>query len=126
MDLITASPPSVMGNIRGDQMRALAISGTERVPALPDVPTFAEAGLPQYSVLNWSGMAAPKGTPPEIVGQAAGGGCQSPGRAGRAEFLTSQGAEPGGMTAEAFAQLMHEETARWRDVAATAGFEAQT
>ena len=67
VDLITASPPSVMGNIRGGQMRALAISGTERVPALPDVPTFAEAGLPQYSVFNWSGLAAPKGTPPEVV-----------------------------------------------------------
>ena len=41
------------------------------------------------------------------------------------EFLASQGAEPGGMTAEAFAQLMQEETARWRDVAADAGFEAK-
>ena len=67
-----------MGNIRGDQMRALAISGTERVPALPDVPTFAEAGLPQYSVLNWSGLAAPKGTPPEVIAEAAGRGRQRP------------------------------------------------
>ena len=67
VDLITASPPSVMGNIRGGQMRALAISGTERVPALPDVPTFAEAGLPQYSVSIGPGLAAPKGTPPEVI-----------------------------------------------------------
>ena len=41
------------------------------------------------------------------------------------EFLASQGAEPGGMTPEAFAQLMQEETDRWRDVAAKAGFEAK-
>ena len=125
VDLITASPPSVMGNIRGGQMRALAISGTERVPALPDVPTFAEAGLPQYSVLNWSGLAAPKGTPPEVIEKLQAGIAKALTELDVQEFLTSQGAEPGGMTAAAFAQLMQEETARWRDVAATAGFEAK-
>ena len=125
VDLITASPPSVMGNIRGGQMRALAISGTERVPALPDVPTFAEAGLPQYSVLNWSGLAAPKGTPPEVIEKLQAGVAKALTEPDVQEFLISQGAEPGGMAAEAFAQLMKEETARWRDVAAAAGFEAK-
>jgi tripartite-type tricarboxylate transporter receptor subunit TctC len=125
VDLITASPPSVMGNIRGGQMRALAISGTERVPALPDVPTFAEAGLPQYSVLNWSGLAAPKGTPPEVIEKLQAGVAKALTEPDVQEFLTSQGAEPGGMAAEAFAQLMQEETVRWRDVAAAAGFEAK-
>ena len=125
VDLITASPPSVMGNIRGGQMRALAISGTERVSALPDVPTFAEAGLPQYSVLNWSGLAAPKGTPPEIIRKLQEGVAKALAEPDVKEFLASQGAEPGGMTPEAFAQLMQEETDRWREVAAKAGFEAK-
>jgi tripartite-type tricarboxylate transporter receptor subunit TctC len=125
VDLITASPPSVMGNIRGGQMRALAISGAERVPALPDVPTFAEAGLPQYSVLNWSGLAAPKGTPPEVIEKLQAGVAKALTEPDVQEFLISQGAEPGGMAAEAFAQLMKEETVRWRDVAAAAGFEAK-
>jgi tripartite-type tricarboxylate transporter receptor subunit TctC len=125
VDLITASPPSVMGNIRGGQMRALAISGAERVPALPDVPTFAEAGLPSYSVLNWSGLAAPKGTPPEVIEKLQAGVAKALTEPDVQEFLISQGAEPGGMAAEAFAQLMKEETVRWRDVAAAAGFEAK-
>jgi len=125
VDLVMASPPSVMGNIRGGQMRALAISGTERVPALADVPTFAEAGLPQYSVVNWSGLAAPKGTPPEIISKLQAGVAKALTEPDVREFLASQGALPGGMTAEAFAQLMQEETARWHDVAAAAGFKAQ-
>jgi tripartite-type tricarboxylate transporter receptor subunit TctC len=125
VDLITASPPSVMGNIRGGQMRALAISGAERVPALPDVPTFAEAGLPSYSVLNWSGLAAPKGTPAEVIEKLQAGVAKALTEPDVQEFLISQGAEPGGMAAEAFAQLMKEETVRWRDVAAGAGFEAK-
>jgi tripartite-type tricarboxylate transporter receptor subunit TctC len=125
VDLITASPPSVMGNIRGGQMRALAISGTSRASALPDVPTFAEAGLPQYSVLNWSGLAAPKGTPPEIIQKLQAGVAKALAEPDVKEFLASQGAEAGGMTPEAFARLMQEETARWREVAAKAGFEAK-
>jgi tripartite-type tricarboxylate transporter receptor subunit TctC len=125
VDLITASPPSVMGNIRGGQMRTLAISGTERVPALPEVPTFAEAGLPQYSVLNWSGLAAPKGTPPEIIEKLQAGVAKALTEPDVKEFLASQGAEPGGMAPAAFGQLMREETDRWREVAARAGFEAK-
>ena len=90
VDLITASPPSVMGNIRGGQMRALAISGTDRVPALPDVPTFAEAGLPQYSVLNWSGLAASKGTPPEIIQKLQAGVAKALAEPDVKEFLASK------------------------------------
>ena len=125
VDMITASPPSVMGNIRGGQMRALAISGAERAPALPDVPTFAEAGLPQYNVLNWSGLAAPKGTPPEVIEKLQAGVAKALTEPDMQEFLISQGAEPGGMTPEAFAQAMQEEIARWREVATGAGFEAK-
>ena len=89
------------------------------------MPTFAEAGLPQYSVLNWSGLAAPKGTPPEIIEKLQAGVAEALTEPDVQEFLISQGAEPGGMAAEAFAQLMKEETVRWRDVAAAAGFEAK-
>jgi tripartite-type tricarboxylate transporter receptor subunit TctC len=125
VDLITASPPSVMGNIRGGQMRALAISGAERIPALQDVPTFADAGLPQYSVLNWSGLAAPKGTSSEIIEKLHAEVAKALAEPDVREFLTSQGAKAGGMPPEAFAHLLQEETIRWRDVAAAAGFEAK-
>ena len=114
------SPPSVMGNIRGGQMRGLAISGTERASALPDVPTFGQAGLPQYSVLNWSGLAAPKGTPPEIVSKLQQEVAKALTAPDMKEFLDSQAAMPGGMAPDVFAALIKEETERWREVAAKA------
>ena len=125
VDLVMVSPPSVMGNIRAGQMRSLAISGTQRAAALPDVPTFAEAGLPQYSVLNWSGLAAPKGTPGEFTSRLQAEVAKALAAPDMKEFLESQAAMPGGMPSEAFAQLMKEETERWREVASKADIKKQ-
>lgn len=125
VDLVMASPPSVMGNIRGGQMRALAISGNQRVSALPDVPTFAEAEMPQFSVMNWSGLAAPKGTSPEVVDRLQTEVAKALASPDVKEFLAAQGSEPGGMTPGAFAELIRQETERWRDVAAKADIKKQ-
>jgi tripartite-type tricarboxylate transporter receptor subunit TctC len=48
-------------------LRGLAVSAKQRLPALPDVPTFAEAGLPEYEAGNWIGFAVPAGTPKPII-----------------------------------------------------------
>ena len=48
-------------------MRALAVGSTERSPALPDVPTVAEAGVPGYEAVSWIGMVAPSGTPGPVM-----------------------------------------------------------
>jgi tripartite-type tricarboxylate transporter receptor subunit TctC len=53
--------------IQAGSVRALAISGDERSPELPDVPTMAEAGFPGYKAVSWFGLMAPAGTPPAIV-----------------------------------------------------------
>ena len=58
---------SVMSQIKAGKLRALAVTGPQRLGSLPDVPTPAEAGLPGFEVLGWFGLYAPKGTPPEIV-----------------------------------------------------------
>jgi tripartite-type tricarboxylate transporter receptor subunit TctC len=58
---------TMVPHIRQGRLRALATTGTTRSPLLPDVPTVAESGFPGFSAYVWSGLAAPKGTPPAIV-----------------------------------------------------------
>ncbi len=56
-----------MAHIKSGALRALGVAATHRVPALPDLPTIAEGGVPGYDVNNWFGLFAPKGTPAEAV-----------------------------------------------------------
>src|SRR5688572_6467419 len=58
---------SAMPHVRSGKLRALALSAPKRSPELPDLPTFAEAGLPQYDTNAWYSMHAPAGTPPDVV-----------------------------------------------------------
>jgi tripartite-type tricarboxylate transporter receptor subunit TctC len=55
------------GALAGGKVRPLAVAAKKRLPALPDVPTFEELGYPDFEVYFWQGIAAPAGTPPEIV-----------------------------------------------------------
>jgi tripartite-type tricarboxylate transporter receptor subunit TctC len=58
---------AMVPNIRAGKLRALATTGATRSPLLPDVPTLAESGFPGFTAYVWSGLAAPKGTPPAII-----------------------------------------------------------
>jgi tripartite-type tricarboxylate transporter receptor subunit TctC len=64
---ILATTSSLSAQVRSGQLRGLAVSADKRLAALPDVPTFAEAGLPEYQGGNWIGFAVPHGTPKAIV-----------------------------------------------------------
>ena len=63
------SANSVLPHINSGRLRALGVSSTKRTLTLPDVPSIAEAGVPGYEVVQWSGIFAPSGTPREIVGK---------------------------------------------------------
>ena len=55
------------GHIKAGKLRALAVTGNQRVPAFPDVPTLAEKTLPGFNAISWIGLLAPAGTPPDLV-----------------------------------------------------------
>jgi tripartite-type tricarboxylate transporter receptor subunit TctC len=68
IDLIFADPTAV-AQIRAGSVKAFAVTAQHRLSALPDIPTAAEAGLAEFSLANWNGIFAPKGTPKDIVGR---------------------------------------------------------
>ncbi len=73
--------PAAAGNIHTGKLKLLAITGKERAPSFPDVPTFAEAGLPDYAPIAWQGLLAPAGTPKPVLEKLSAAmrkACQSP------------------------------------------------
>ena len=65
--MIFATMPNVLPQVKAGRLRALAVASAQRSPAVPDVPTIAEAALPGFEVTNWIGVFAPAGTPADIV-----------------------------------------------------------
>ena len=107
---------SVVPHMKSGRMRALAVSGTKRSPAAPEVPTVAESGVPGYEFDVWYGMLFPAGTPHAIVGKAnaeINRVLKSPALAQR---FAAVGLEPVGNTPEEFAKMIRSEMVKWRKV----------
>jgi tripartite-type tricarboxylate transporter receptor subunit TctC len=69
VDLAFLNVPAVLSQVQGGQLRALAVASATRAKALPDTPTMAEAGYPNFAMSTWYGISAPAGTSREIVGK---------------------------------------------------------
>ncbi|MBI2316783.1 MAG: tripartite tricarboxylate transporter substrate binding protein [Betaproteobacteria bacterium] len=67
VQLVLVDIPASLAQIRAGKIRALAVTGSSRVAAMPDVPTVAESGMPNYEVILWTGLFAPAGTPAAII-----------------------------------------------------------
>ncbi len=112
-------------HVRNGKLRALGVGGPQRLAALPDVPTFAEAGLPGAEATNWWGIVAPAGTPAAVVQRLQGeigAIVDSPETKKRFEL---EGADVLHMTSAQFGQHLAAETAKWTRVVKQAGIKAQ-
>jgi tripartite-type tricarboxylate transporter receptor subunit TctC len=67
VDMLIEFPPSIEGQVNDKKVRIIAASQIKRSPFMPDVPTAAESGVPDYDVSSWNGIFAPQGTPKEVV-----------------------------------------------------------
>lgn len=111
--------------IKEGKLRALAILGSERSPLLPNVPTVAEAGVPEYEFTNWYGLTAPAGTPPEAIQKLNDGIRQVLRQPDVKEKLEAMGARVVGDTPQEFGTFIASENVKWEKVIQRAGIGKQ-
>ena len=121
LDALLVTLPAAIEHIRGGRLRALAVSAANRSPALPEVPTIAESGLPGFDVITWQGILAPAGTPEPIIRRLNAALIEALRKPEVAEGLAAQGFELTGTTPEEFAAQIRAEAARWPGIVRTAG-----
>ena len=121
VQLIFEGLVTLLPQIRAGRLRALAITGMARDPALPDVPTVAEAGLPEFQVNFWSGLVAPAGTSQEVVGALNTALRKALATAAARETLTRFGLVAAGNTPTEFSRFIEAEIARWEKAILASG-----
>ena len=118
---VTASSAQVQSG----KMRALAVTGPQRAPAVPGVPTLAESGLPGFEVVGFFGVMAPVATPREIVAQLNAEIGKVLARPDIRERFASQALDPGNRTAEQFGDYLKSEAVKWGKLIREAGITAK-
>jgi tripartite-type tricarboxylate transporter receptor subunit TctC len=115
---------SVIGPIAAGQITPLAVAADKRSGALPDVPTMAEAGMPDFDTGLWIGLLAPAGTPRPLIETLAGAARQAMHAPDIVEMLHKQGYEPLDAGPDEFAAFIRSEITRWSAVASAAGLKS--
>jgi tripartite-type tricarboxylate transporter receptor subunit TctC len=113
VSMMFENAPGAVSHIKAGKVRALAVTGLKRSPALPELPTVAESGVPGYESLSWSGIAVPAGTPRAVVDRLNRDFNSILATAEMRQKLTEQGAETIGGPPEAFAQHIRAEREKW-------------
>jgi tripartite-type tricarboxylate transporter receptor subunit TctC len=118
-DQITSSMPQV----EAGKLRALAVTSARRFASVPNLPTVAEAGIAGYESVSWNGIAAPAGTPREIVMRVQGEIARAIQLPDIKDRFFKDGIEGIGSTPEQFAQHIRAERAKWEKVVEAAGIK---
>jgi tripartite-type tricarboxylate transporter receptor subunit TctC len=124
VEMMVDTLPGVLPGVRGGQLRALAVTTRQRSPALPEVPTTAEAGLPGYETYNWHGVFAPAAVPAPVqarLEQAALAALNAPATQRR---LADVGVDPRPLGAQEFGAFWDEQLALWIPIIRSSGATA--
>ncbi|MBI3068163.1 MAG: tripartite tricarboxylate transporter substrate binding protein, partial [Betaproteobacteria bacterium] len=124
VQLLIPTLPTVLAQVKAGRVRAIAVTATKRSPALPEIPTVAESGVPGYEATNWYGVLAPASTAKQIVGRLNAGILEVLRATDVANALARQGADPEGSTPEQFESYLKSEIAKWAMVIRNAGTRA--
>jgi tripartite-type tricarboxylate transporter receptor subunit TctC len=121
LDFMVTTLPSVVGFLDSGKAKPLAVTMQERSARLPEVPTIAESGFPNYLAAAWYGFAVPKGTPPEIVAKLREATVAATKTDTVKRSLDVEGAVVIGNTPEEFGTFMQGESQRWAELIKTTG-----
>jgi len=125
VSMLFDSLASAVPNIKSGNVRPLALNAPRRSALFPDLPTLAEAGMPEFDLYTWFGMFAPAGTPPEAVARIQRevvAGLKSP---DVLERFAAVGAEPVGSTPAEFVERIRSDAAKWGEVIRAGNIRAQ-
>jgi tripartite-type tricarboxylate transporter receptor subunit TctC len=123
VDIGWTSPLTVIPHINAGKLKAIAISGNTRGPALPQVPTFSESGLQGFDMQFWYALLAPAGTPKDIVNRLSSEVAKVLATPDMKEKLAAQGADPFISNPDQFAAVMKSDSARYEKVIKEAGIK---
>ncbi len=121
VQVLFGSPATTIPHVKSGRLRALAVTTTKRIGAIPDVPTVAESGVAGYEVVLWHGLVGPKGLPRPVVDRINAEANQILKASDMDKLLATDGVSPAGGTPEQFAATIKSDIARWAGVVKQAG-----
>jgi len=121
VDLYMSSVPTLIGQIRNNKLRPLAVTSAKRVDDLPDVPTINESGHKGFDAVTWFGLLAPAGTPKDVIAKLNAEFNKALQNPELRKKLGDEGADAAGGTPEQFAALIKDEVPRWSKVVKESG-----
>jgi len=125
VDLLFDQASSTVPNVRGGKIRAIAVASSSRQSALPDTPTFAEAGLKDFQIDNFTGLVGPAGMPADAVARVHAAAVKALATPTVKERFASLGVQPVGNTPEQWGAEIRADLARWAKVIKAAGIKAE-
>ncbi|MFY9837401.1 MAG: tripartite tricarboxylate transporter substrate-binding protein [Xanthobacteraceae bacterium] len=114
---------AIIGQVKAGQIKALAVATDKRSDLIPDVPTLAEAGMPDFNTPLWFGLLAPAGTPRPVIDKLAAAAKEAMHAPDTVDLLRKQGFAPEDMGPDRFGAFIKSEIARWSAVVSTANIK---
>jgi tripartite-type tricarboxylate transporter receptor subunit TctC len=123
--IMFANMPTAIQYVRDGRLRAIAVTGAKRAPAVPSLPTVAESGVPGYEVTAWYGVSAPAKTPRAIVDRLHDEIVRALNSPDLRDRLVSQGADPVSQSPEQYTAFVQSEIVKWGKVIQAAGIKGE-
>ena len=125
VDVMFTNIPASLGSIKAGQLRAIAIGSKSRSSTLPELPTIAESGIPNYEAIAWYGLVAPAGTPREIIEKLQGVLAQTMKSSDTMQRLVQEGTEPVISSPDVLAEKIRADIITYRNLIRTTGIHIE-